>query len=650
MKDIRLLREEVSNFKGLTHFVMEPDGHDVCVKGVNASGKSTVFDAMTYLLFGKNQFGETAFCHRPLDLKGNPIHDVDEVVEAVLSVDGLPVTLKRTVREKWTRHRGNEEKQYQGNVTEYEINGYPRKEAEFKQYIRDLVGEDVFKMITNPMEFTSLPWKKQREILMTFATHETDAEMARRFGGYDLIIQDLENAPSLDAVVLKAKGLSKDLAKKQEEIPIRIDELSATIVDYDIRVLENEKKAVIDGLNELKSVRENIDKIYTKIKRIESQMSSREQECLSEARKGAVSAFELVGSINDRLATERARIGKYEAKMASLNSEAVWIKKAYIAAQADYDAAQHETFPEENYAVDEKAACPVCGRIYPKEKINRLVEQAKESRDRAKKEFDQLRDVKMSDAKKCMADSEARMREIGEEVVALDANEADAKTNIEALEKQLEAAKAKYAEANAITVDMSHDEEYLNLEAQFAEAQKKMDDAQALRDALIAKDYDEQLWNINGKLASAEKSAEAKARIEDLRSQLVDVSQKIADNEHIIFLLDRFMSQKLTEISGTINSHFDGLNWKLFDVQVNGGTRETCELTVNGVPYSDLNASDKTIAGLKVISALQKLYGVSAFVFVDNAEGINDFRLPKMENQMILLKVTDDEVLKVEVE
>ena len=118
----------------------------------------------------------------------------------------------------------------------------------------------------------------------------------------------------------------------------------------------------------------------------------------------------------------------------------------------------------------------------------------------------------------------------------------------------------------------------------------------------------------------------------------------------MLYLLDEFIKYKLDKINDSINAMFDGISFKLFDIQLNGGVKEVCECTVNGVPYGSLNNGHRIIAGLQIIKALQKLYGAYLPIFIDNAESVNDFNLPDMDCQLIKLKVSDDKELKVEVE
>ena len=156
----------------------------------------------------------------------------------------------------------------------------------------------------------------------------------------------------------------------------------------------------------------------------------------------------------------------------------------------------------------------------------------------------------------------------------------------------------------------------------------------------------EELSGVEKEIASADNTA-LEERIEELRAEQREVGQKVADQEKMICMLESFVRAKMDKVSGMINAKFSAVSWKLFDMQINGGLKETCECTVNGVPYSSLNNGHQIIAGLDIISSLSALYGVTAPVFVDNAEALNDFNIPSMDCQMVLLKVSDSENLEV---
>ena len=158
------------------------------------------------------------------------------------------------------------------------------------------------------------------------------------------------------------------------------------------------------------------------------------------------------------------------------------------------------------------------------------------------------------------------------------------------------------------------------------------------------------LANIEREIAKSNLNDLLDDRIAELQEEQKLVAQKVADQEKMIYLIEEFIRFKMDAISSNINEKFDGICFKLFENQLNGGLKECCECTVNGVPYSSLNNGHRIVAGLKIIKALQELYGVSAPIFVDNAESVNNFNFPKMDSQLILLAVSNDKKLKIEVE
>jgi hypothetical protein len=83
-------------------------------------------------------------------------------------------------------------------------------------------------------------------------------------------------------------------------------------------------------------------------------------------------------------------------------------------------------------------------------------------------------------------------------------------------------------------------------------------------------------------------------------------------------------------------------------MQINGGLNETCEVTYNGVPYSDLNNAMRINIGLDIINTLSAHYGISVPIFIDNAESVTS--LEAVNGQVIRLIVSEqNKKLNVEV-
>ena len=163
---MKLLKLKLQNFKGIRNSEFDFGGINATIYGDNATGKTTVFDSLCWLLFGKDSLDRADFEIKTLE-NGEPIHKVNHEVEAeFLHDDGNSFTLKRVYREKYSSPRGGDTK-LTGHTTDYFINEVPVKEKEYKQYINDVIAEDVFKLITNPLYFNEqYSWQNRRKLLL----------------------------------------------------------------------------------------------------------------------------------------------------------------------------------------------------------------------------------------------------------------------------------------------------------------------------------------------------------------------------------------------------------------------------------------------------------------------------------------------------
>jgi hypothetical protein len=130
--------------------------------------------------------------------------------------------------------------------------------------------------------------------------------------------------------------------------------------------------------------------------------------------------------------------------------------------------------------------------------------------------------------------------------------------------------------------------------------------------------------------------------IEELKAEQTTLSQQIANVEKEQFVIENFIKDKIDRLEYAINSRFKYIKFRMFEEQINGGLRETCEATVNGVPYSDANSASKINAGLDVINTLSNFYGVYAPIFIDNAESVHTL----IETQSQLIRLVVDESSK----
>ena len=667
----------MENFKGIKSLDVN-FSNKTSIKGQNAVGKTTIFDAFTWLLFNKNSAGEEKFNVRPLDKDGNRIDNVEIKVVAVLDVDGKEVELSKVQKQNWVKKRGTDTVALQGNVNSFEIDGYPKSEADFKTYVSCLAqSEEMFKMLTNPQYFSSLKWKDQRDILMRLATDVSDVELAQTDAKYVPLLGELEKAPSTDDIRAKFSKALSEWKKKQSEIPVRIDEAEKSKIDVDVAEQELAKVNLVRRIAECDKKMENagsaLGDLRSKEMQLQFDMSGIMQTMNRELfnQRTDIDAA-MCGCINEldhfkaTISLKEKQIADNEKAISDADAERKDLGVKYNAEKAKaFDETPYQ-FDESKWVFDENSTvCSLCGRKLPADKIEQLKTDFEERKTKAKADAKR----KLNDSKSdFITQKESNLEEIKAYGFAkknlieeLTKKNAYLNTEIDALKKQEQDAIAKKEELSKqlseipSEADYSQNEEYVKLKAEHDKiladiAKLESEGADKVVTDLKAEkaDLQAQLDEVNKVIAQAANNVAIDDRIETLRDEQKEIGQKVADQEQMLYLLEEFIRFKLNKVSESINSHFKTVNFKLFEMQLNGGMKDCCECTVNGVPYSTLNSGHRIVAGLDIIRSLSELYGVSVPIFVDNAESLNEFNVPDMDAQLILLSVSEDEQLKVE--
>ena len=667
----------IENFKGIKQLDVK-FSDKTKISGQNAVGKTTIFDAFTWLLFNKNSAGDEKFNVRPLNKEGTRIDNVEIKVVAIMDVDGKEVELSKVQKQNWVKKRGTNTVSLQGNPNSYEIDGYPKSEAEFKEYVSGIAqSEEMFKMLTNPQYFSSLKWKDQRDILIKLVSDVSDVELAQTDAKYAPLLSELEKAPSTDDICAKFSKALTEWKKKQAEIPVRIDESEKSKVDVDVAEQELAKVDLERKIKEIDGKIKNAGNATEELKREEMQLQfdmSGIMQTMNRDMKNKRSKIEadLCGCKNEldyfasTISLKEKQISDNEKAIADADTERKRLGEEYNAEKAKaFDESAYQ-FDESKWIFDESSTvCALCGQTLPKDRIEQLKADFESRKEKAKADAEEKlksERFKFDTDKKVELN---RLIAIGTEkkelITVLTKKNADLNAEIDSLKKQEQDAIAR-KEALSKTLsempeeaDYSQNEEYVKMKARHDEVLVEIENMKANgEDATVEslksekEELQARLDEVNSTIAKASMNVEIDERIGQLQEEQKEIGQKVADQEQILYLLEEFIRFKLDNVSETINSHFKTVNFKLFEMQLNGGMKDCCECTVNGVPYSTLNSGHKIVAGLDIIRSLSEMYGVSCPIFVDNAESLNEFNVPDMDAQLILLTVSEDKQLKVE--
>ena len=644
MTEIKIKRLALENFKCHKALTLELNGGNASVYGDNATGKTSIYDALTWLLFGKDSAGngEKNIEIKPLDASGQvKDHEALTAVEAVLLVDGEELALRRTYREVWSTKRGSSEQTYDGNTSDYYINGVPCKRNAFQEKVNELVSEDTFRMLTSVSHFASgISWQERRAVLFQVAGVQDDRQILATDPSFAPLLESMGRL-SLEDYRKKLLAEKKKFVGAKTEIPARISECQKTVQDT-------------EGLD-FAGAREALEALNARKESIGAQILSIEHDSAAEQKRLEIrqAQMELTALENENKAFRASQdvgsgeLHRMEVRIGSLQQQ-VNIKKRSLEAEAaqigDLDKKVEEArnaWMLENSAVFTGAMCRSCGQLLPPDKL----QKAKDAFEADKKwRLDQILQS---------ANSYKEMRQQAQDRLTKGTDEvAQAEAEIQDLQVQIGASMAARTEPR----DMEHYAENARaLKARIHQLNGELADMSMDAAGAIGK-LRRELTLIQGEIKahmaviSKESLLEyAKERIEDLRNDARNAAECLESIEKMLYLMESYSRYKTRFVEDSINGLFRIARFRLFREQANGGIEDRCDVVHEGVPYISVNNGMKINLGIDIINTLSMAYGVRVPLFVDNAESVT--QLENSGSQIIRLVVSEfDKELRVNYE
>ncbi|WP_392436434.1 AAA family ATPase [Cruoricaptor ignavus] len=641
MKTIYLKSLSLRNFKGVKKLDLSFDNHETNIHGANGTGKTTVFDAFTWVLFGKDSSDRKDFNIKTLNPDGTNVEKTEHTVTAVLSVDGEEKTLQRIYKENWVKKRGEADAELKGHETLYYINDVPKKAGEYAAEISEIVDESVFKLITNPQYFPAMKWQNQREILFKIAGTVSDQEIASGNREFEKLLEKL-NGKKLSDYKTQIAATKRKLKTDLEAIPTRVDEAQAAKPEYydfeEIKQTIKAKETEIAGIEQsmlnknthIQSLTKKNQQIYEEINTLRADqqavVTAKQKELYNQDAKIRSEKNELIRHINSSDHSRKSQEQRLNDNLREIES----IEKALSELRNRFD----EEEAKEYQAEAGKLICPVwnfpCG------------ERHQENQDKARQTFNTKKVEKLAEINSEGKRLKAKIDEIREQ--NSDINYDLGKLNEEKAELEKKLLLYPSDSATVREVSPKNIPEWNTLESKIAELQKGIitdfSDEGTGQLAEEKKKLAEEIKELQQKLSHKAIIEQQDNRIAQLNSELKNIAQQISNLEKDEFTLEAFTRAKIDEAENRINSRFSFVKFKLFDRQINGADVETCQAMVNGVPYSDANTASKINAGIDIINVLCDFNDVTAPIFIDNRESISE--ILETESQIVNLIVNPE--------
>lgn len=625
------------------------------IMGANHAGKTTIVDAVQWVLFDKNSIGQTVFGIDPKDENGEIIHHLDNTVVLELTADGTDYKLEKVRSETWTKPRKKEEAEMTGHTTKYFVNENKYTQKDFKAFVDDLCKESLFKAITTPSYFPSLPAEDQRNLLTKMVGKTTDEDLAGDNEDFKGLLQELSGT---------------DLQKFREQLRYRIGELKKEIEQIPSRINENteELKALEASKPDFDFTRKRIKEIETGIENIDNELADLSRTVDTEFNERTKERTEInklknrmqaiVQSYQDKNTTEERKHkkaiddAKYEIEV---TERAIRNAKAAVEdgqAQLNKIAIASEDFKKRWVILDQTAfswdnnqeICPTCHQRLPQDDIDRMKEEMEGNfNDNKSKQFDALEE-EAARIKKRKSDAEATIK-----------NAQDKLEKLEQQRKEQEAALQKAQEAKPTLTYHTDDEEYQQLQmdvnartaALEARTEEETSDTKVKQEATLKQRKAEQNRlrdELRDELAKEQRITDKQNRIKELENRQQTLSQQLTELEKKDYTAEQFTIAKIENLEKKVNDLFTNVQFKMFEPFITtGGIKPTCECTMHGTPYRDLSTSEKINAGIDIINAMCAFNDTYAPLLIDNAESITDI-LPTRSQQILLIVSRDKEL------
>lgn len=608
---------KLENFKGIKDLSIDFKDDVTNIFGDNGIGKTTIFDAFTWLLWDKDSLSRKDFSIKPYDKTGEEIHNLESTVEGELVFGDVKLNLKKIYKEIWTKKRGSTTEEFTGHTTDYYINSVPKKKKEYNEQIGSVLSEENFNLLSNPLYFNQVLDKTKRRDVVLGLIDEVDLKDVVK-ANEKLKELDLENY-NVDEIRKMAKDSARKINKDIESIPARIDELNKSKVqDIDFETLEFRKNNIVPAIRTIDNELSGANEVLDLVKKITEEISNLSMKRLNLKAEYDDRASRRLLSYERDLKQCEYLISQYEKEIEIANKDLNIFEEKIAKCRKDW---------EEVYRANYEGGflCPTCGREFQQKKKGEILEK-----------FNRGKACKLEDIELYVVDIKKDKQLALERKAEYFKRLKEIKLKKESLIKPEETEK-------------EYPKEYFELEEIIKQKEEELKAISTVeKDELLEKKdkLSVELEDINKKLSLKGQDEKLDERIKVLEKEEKDLAKAYEEQQKIIYLCDEYTKTYVDLVSEKINKLFKEVKFKLFDRQINGGITETCEVTLNGVPYSDLNSAGKINAGLDVIKTISSRLDLKVPIFIDNAESVNE--LVKTDTQLARLVVSKDKVIKVD--
>lgn len=592
--------------------------HNTIISGGNETGKSTVYDAYLWCLFGTtSRPGATV---QTLDKHNNVIHKLETSVVVILNYnDERDVKIERRLSERW-KGKDTSEENFLGTTQARFVDDVPCSVSAFKEKLNSLCDFDDWFMLSNINLFWTYKVDVRRKILMSLAG-EIDEEnlMAQYPAVYKGVKTEKKNIAEM---LTQQKATRKKANDELQTIPAKVQAQDMLKSDEDFAQLEKEKievdkqissidaslQGVIVNVDEQKKYQNRLAEEEKKYEKTRKEWTDKHFACINDAFKKVNTAAD---EMHEAICIRKKNIDNNVENGCRLSQ----LTKEFNELMQQWNNVNEKEF---NFAQTD--VCPVCGRPYTEEMKSKEYENAVA-------EFNAHKSGELARIQKAASEKNSQIAIIKgniktfEQITAIKDNEnVKTKTNAHnVLSAGLAKIKAETWEqseekkkADASLQAIKSTEPTTEVDASAKENKRKKQELTVKRDDLIKRISGRDL---NERIEKEKEKLDARSR---------ELAQIVADCNEVIRQIKEYKKAKIAIVENNVNSFFSLIRWKFYEQNItNDDEKEVCTaIDSNGVDYNNTNDGTVINMGIDIINGISKAKNVYVPLFVDRKESV----------------------------
>lgn len=601
MTKIKLKKIALHNFKAVHDKEIDLGGKNAIISGRNGSGKTTIYEAYYWCLFGKTLTSNGIV--QTLDGNNEIVHKVDTSVELVLNVDDdYDVVIRRTLVEK-RKARDTADEKMMGTETQRYWNDVPVSMSEYKKKLGELVPIEQWQLLSNAQTFMSYKMDDRRKVLLSVAGEVDERALMQPFPA---LLKAVAEHKTIDELQKQTKNTFATSNKELNEIPAQIKAQDA------LKVTTSEEGDKVSA--------EKVQEYFDKEKQLKDGVEKANKDWWSKQRKNLVNLHKKVEQCEETL-----RKAKNAEREHNDENERRVKKLTEVTFQFEEKKNEWQKVNSETFDFKQSDVCPVCGAPLSEDfKINELDKAIAEFNDHKSKELGRL----MQEAQELSTQKNVLSGAIKSYKTTTKPSDDKA---VNDAGNALNAASKEREDAMKLTVEDCKE---------YKDAKKALEEHQATKP--------ENADDVVQLKANIEINRRVDGEKKRLQKRSLELSQIIADCRSTLSQIFDYKKSKIDAVESKVNGLFDIVRWKFYQQNMtNDDLQEIYTCLVGGVDYVNLNTASKVNANVDIINGISKAANIYVPLFIDGKESVTEI-LTSIQQQ-IMLKVVSNEDLTVKV-